>query len=853
MKIRARLFHALRKVAFAVAGDPDRMSGVTWADQWRTQKAPTAMKLVDAYREMAYACANINATAVASVPLRLFATNPPGQRRAGTLYHAKQINKGTKLWLESRPAVRRKVAGTEDVEEIFDHPILTLLEEVNQFLDGFTLLELTDLFQEMVGRAYWYLEMDPTSQMPKQLWILPPQYVTAKRNRDDPTQVLSHYEYATGNAEKVDLPPEKVIAFQFPNLRDPYLDGWSPARAAWETINLLQKDGAYAAAMMDNRARPDVFVSSKDGIGIEEQYRLEQQFHRKFGRGGSGGIMVGDGDMKLDMLAWPPKDLEALARSKVSLRRLANMFGVPITFLETETVSRANAEAGHYQHAKFAVLPRLTRFCQVLNHALMPRYSDRLFIWFDDPVPADQKLIVAKRKVNLDTGVATINEERAEDGKPPVPWGDKPWLRSGLTQPSDDPEANARNNNPPPMPPGQEPDDEEELDKQKPDQDDEGEEKNRGNLNRARRSISGSPRYPRRSCDASASPEEVSGAVWSTLCLHGGGELNRSATVDRLRALGVDPAAAVRWTEPVLLAEPGAVERDAEVEAPDWHTRQPEKAGHRRRLPRGIQIKQAVLEIFRQQRKEVFRKLGVQKAPNLDFTVDLSDWDEALMKEARPAITIIYEDAAEATLVRLGVGTDPEVWDVVLPEVREAVDQASMKFSASTNATTSKEINTAIRKLKQDLAEGIVGHANTPSELSKRVGAVFNRAERFRAERIAITEASRATHGAQRIAGAKSGVVKGYKWLLSGDACEICQSIAMAHPDGIGMTESFAQVGSNPEYMSVQQPPAHPYCMCTMTEILAFEEPKSSKPKKRKTKPKNGTQKKGDPDAEDES
>ena len=254
MKISTWVRQAARKVAFAVAGDPERSSGMGWADQWRTQKSPTSLKLLDAYREMAYACANINATAVATVPIRLFATNPKGSRRASSLYNARPIEKDTQTRLKSQAGVQHKLAGMEDVEEIFEHPLLTLLSEVNAFLNGFNLMELTDLYQEMVGRAYWYIDRDAGTKQPSAIWILPPQFVTPVRAKDNPQRILSHYKYATGGSEAVDLAPENVIAFQFPNLRDPYLGGWSPARAAWETINLLEKDNSYAAAMMDNRA-----------------------------------------------------------------------------------------------------------------------------------------------------------------------------------------------------------------------------------------------------------------------------------------------------------------------------------------------------------------------------------------------------------------------------------------------------------------------------------------------------------------------------------------------------------------------------------------------------------------------
>lgn len=52
--------------------------------------------------------------------------------------------------------------------------------------------------------------------------------------------------------------------------------------------------------------------------------------------------------------------------------------------------------------------------------------SGRLFLRFDDPVKESVELKLRNRAMNLRLGFTTINEERAEEGYPPVPWGDEP-------------------------------------------------------------------------------------------------------------------------------------------------------------------------------------------------------------------------------------------------------------------------------------------------------------------------------------------------------------------------------------------------------------------------------------------
>ena len=80
--------------------------------------------------------------------------------------------------------------------------------------------------------------------------------------------------------------------------------------------------------------------------------------------------------------------------------------------------------------------PRLRRRDEKLNEQLVPWYdpSGRLFLASDDPVPANRAQAARDREQALRYGVLTINEARSEQGLPPVPWGDAPWLPGGWRQ-----------------------------------------------------------------------------------------------------------------------------------------------------------------------------------------------------------------------------------------------------------------------------------------------------------------------------------------------------------------------------------------------------------------------------------
>ncbi len=398
----------------------------TYDDLWNAIKAPTKKQLIDAYRGAVYACANINATAFAAVPLRLYVTVGRGQPEP-KCPHA-PVTKSRSQWLRCNKSTARRTAGLE-IREVTDHPMLDLLELVSDELDGYQLAELTDLYQEIVGTAYWWLPKNALG-VPGMLWVLLPQLTEPIRNKNGD---IIKYKYGWGNGAK-ELPADEVVSFKFPNLEDPYGEGISPARALWMSLSIQNRQYGYMSSVLDNRARADMMFSVQDGISEEEALRMEEAIYKKLRKRRSGGILVLPENVRGVPLQFPPKDLEMLAMHGVTKVDLANGYNVPMSLLETKEVPRANVDGGLYQHAKFAVLPRCRRHEMKLNQRVCPMFDSRLFVAFDNPVPEDHKMDADIREIDLRTGHKTINETRIEDGLEPVEWGDRPWLPMAVSQ-----------------------------------------------------------------------------------------------------------------------------------------------------------------------------------------------------------------------------------------------------------------------------------------------------------------------------------------------------------------------------------------------------------------------------------
>ena len=560
-------------------------------------------------------------------------------------------------------------------------------------------MEITDLYQEITGVAYWWLPTN-TLGVPEAIWILQSQLVTPKVSEGGK---LLHYEYGKGS-NKMELPVEEVLPFYFPNLDNPYTSGYAPTRAAYEAIRLQEANASHQAALLNNNARPDMVVSAKaGGLGGAESERLERRFNRKFRKGGSGGVLFLGDDVDLTPIGYPPRDMQASLLDDRARRSIANAYGVPLSLLQTENVNRANADAGFYQLARMATLPRCRRMDQRLTQRFLPRWdeSGRLFLMFDNPVPEDREFFLKKREVDMKNGVMLINEARQEDGLDPIEGGDKPLLPMSL------------------LPLGS----------------------------------------PRPEAAAPAAEEEGEKAV---------------------------------------------------------------KRPFARPLPQGTALAEALRIQFRRQRIAMLRRFkAITKAEwtppeGLFDNADWAAWDREMADAARGHLEGYADTGARSVKNSLMSEFPGEYssWEVPSIKINEAMDRASFAFSESTNATTRMALDKALVDLRGELVDGVLTGETAQGALTGRVNEIFQDAETYRAQRIATTETSRAIHEGERIAAIDSGVATGFEWILSADACPICLAIAAENPV-IGVHGAFAVQGTGP-YGTVEHPPAHPNCMCSM-------------------------------------
>ncbi len=379
---------------------------------------------VKAYTSWVYAAANKNAISVAQVPLRLYVSKDANTTTKN--YQTRRVPLKQLDFMSQSSTVSGYIAKAVETEEVLTHPLLGLLKSVNPHQNQFDLMEMLTVYQELTGNAYWYIINGPLG-VPMEIWTLPAHEVTIV---PDTSKYVARYIYKKDQPDETSFKPEEIIHFRYPNPRDTYY-GVGPLMAAASAVDLNQFMLDHETALIQNKAIPDTIISPGKGGNISEPdiKRLEESFKAKYrGAKKAGKLAVMSSGVEVHQLSLTPKELNYLQGRKATREEIAAIFGVPMSKLTTEDVNRANAEAGDYSYMKDTVLPRLRRIEQKLNEQLLPRYDDRLFVAFDNPVPEDKEFRLLELETHLSTKYSSVNEERTKDGLEPVDWGEEPIM-----------------------------------------------------------------------------------------------------------------------------------------------------------------------------------------------------------------------------------------------------------------------------------------------------------------------------------------------------------------------------------------------------------------------------------------
>ena len=672
-----------------------------------------------------------------------------------------------------------KVRKGDHFDVLDDHPLLQLLRNPSgnneaEPLSQFDLFEATASFIALQGECYWYMVPGRISGEPKEIVILRPDKVGI--DIDDYGNVQGYFiRRMTG--DPIPLEVDEILHFKMFNPKNPY-HGMSPIDAGEDEIATDQHAKTFTRNFFRNNAGLSGVLNVKGEVTKNAFQKFVRAWRDKYeGVDNAGKVaIVRDSEAAFTKVGLGLNELDMKALRDMSKDDVRMLYKVPKPLLgdaDGAGLGRGNVETLEYIFAKYNLDPKMVRFDSILQFALKRYWGDvTTIVDHVNIIPADKEHELAEKDKAVDRW-KTRNEIREEDGLDSVDGGDELRANISTYAISDDlaePE-DTTDEDPPADPPEDEPTDDDE-------------------------------------------PEE-----------------------DSEKAIGVG-----FFGYKIIRTESGRlalvrIKSDGESKKKDTNSdttssslNENKKENFRLSLMRNQtkyekKYRKQVLPILEAQEREAIKNLEAkagEKALTKDFDEKLFD-DEKADKEFQDELTPVLEAtvATQGALALIFAGEEEKEFKVT---------QSLLKIIQDNTAKMAKNFNDeTLDRLNRTLAEG-VSNGESLSKLKKRVEVVYQKARGYRALRIARTETLKASNDATNDAYEQTGYVKEKKWYANPGHCPQCAAF-----DGKSITlkssflaqgESYTYTDENGEeqtkensYDSVDNPPLHPSCRCTIIPV----------------------------------
>jgi HK97 family phage portal protein len=312
-------------------------------------------------------------------------------------------------------------------EEITDHPLLDLLDGVNEQMTGIEFKYTMMAHLELTGNFFCLLEgVNNDTTPPRALYPLNPGSVRVKINKSTFPYKLSHYEY-TIDGTMYSFKPYEVLHVKYPDPNDPFVGIGVP-----QTIPTWIDNDNYAMEynrkFFQNGASIGLYIQTETNVEgnldrIKTSFRNEQA-----GVQNAHKIPVLPKGAKLEHTGVTHKDMDFATLTDATRDRILAGFRVSKTILGTaeSDTNRATAETADYVFSKRTIKPKMLLVNSYLNEYLVGRYGDDLYLTFIDPTPEDKQFRTQEMAASVASmPIMTQNEARRSYlGLGPVEGGD---------------------------------------------------------------------------------------------------------------------------------------------------------------------------------------------------------------------------------------------------------------------------------------------------------------------------------------------------------------------------------------------------------------------------------------------
>jgi len=379
---------------------------------------------------MAWAVA-FNAMACAQQKLRLFRTT---KAKGKALWAGKRVTnrkmlrhlRGEGLYDAGTKALELSNEG--DVEEVLDHPALTLFRQPDPFQTSIDFMETHFWGKEAVGRSYTCKAERGSDGTPVSLYNLLPAYMTVQP--DERTFIRGYWYGRNTVAQRMYTPADVIYHRHMTNKLNP-LEAYS-----WPSTLQMESDCEMAAvqsevAKWNNGGQPGMIVSI-DGTPPSPTARaqIESDWARQVKgvqKHGGAFFIFGKASVTQGTDSKEMQYVEGLTKIEKRIYRAA---GIPDSIVEMSKSNLANAWRADPQYCSQVILPRINKSAEEFNLWLL--YSDfdldpgEYFFAFDNPVKEDEVAAVDRAVKLVTAGIIRREVIAAELGYLPEDVGTDP-------------------------------------------------------------------------------------------------------------------------------------------------------------------------------------------------------------------------------------------------------------------------------------------------------------------------------------------------------------------------------------------------------------------------------------------
>jgi len=335
-----------------------------------------------------YACVNILANGIATLPMQIFKRTQTGRER------------------EKR------------------HPTHKILEKrPNPYQGPFKFKHLIETHRNLWGNAYVNIEWRADGR-PKSLWLLNPAHTEPVVDVDT-NELWYHTMLPDGRPAKI----WNGDIIHLTSLSTDGIKGKSPIQVIRESIGSAQAAQKFKGSFFRNGASTTGVLKVPGMLNQEAKNVVREEWEKaNTGLNNAQRVAILDAGLDFQTIQMPLKDAQFVESMKFDKTEIATFYNIPMHMVnELERATHSNIEQQAIDFIRNTLSPIYTQYQEEFSYGLFSdREMQRYYIKFnlEALLRADKKTQAEFYKIMLDTGVFNINEVRDLEEKDGIENGD---------------------------------------------------------------------------------------------------------------------------------------------------------------------------------------------------------------------------------------------------------------------------------------------------------------------------------------------------------------------------------------------------------------------------------------------